>query len=143
MVGASLCGHIKYGDRSATCVYIDVSGISMLHHSPKVQALILLSIFLTGGVVYPLAHRMTHGPDGHEWESCEHDTDVGLHFDQQTAMVSDGCLQCVRHTGLFSDHSLVAAEFRAADSVFTLHQSVPGLDPVSGQSTRGPPVASA
>ena len=114
----------------------------MLHYRLRVQALILLSIFLTGGFICPLAHKLTCH-HGHEQQASDPNADAGVHLDQQAEAVFDDCLQCVRHSGLFHDFELVTYEFRTAESYDTSHRGVLESNPILGHWTRGPPAASS
>lgn len=117
--------------------------VFMLLRSAKVPALVLLSVFLAGGVISPFAHRITHNSPEHSKRACEHDAALGLHLDEQAGTVKESCLQCVRHHVQDSEDQPVVQVAPSAEQYYSALQEVLAQHSALGRQARAPPPALA
>jgi len=111
----------------------------MPSYPPKTQALALLSVFLAGGILCPLAHRIAHGTQAHAQRACQHGAMAGLHWEEQSDWLEESCLQCVRHQVLTSQRRPDERPAVIGQPVTEARQAIPAQHTTSDQQPRAPP----
>ena len=111
----------------------------MLGQSLKAQSLVLLSIFVIGGLASPLVHWAAHGMDSQPEPACEHESAVGLHYDEQSGQIEDYCLQCVRHQSMFAEQQRDNQLSVSSELIDPIPPEKPAHKDVAAQQARAPP----
>jgi len=108
-------------------------------YNPRVQALVLLGVFLAGGIFSPLAHRISHHSHAHHQPASGHERALGLHLGVPSDTFEETCQQCLWHQSAPSGKHPVVPAGVTAESTVSARQGIRLQCTASGQQARAPP----